>query len=296
MFAGLVDDLRERLSPLRSQVFPRIMLMELHDERLCGQLLKNHLPASDPIDAPLPALTCRQGMPLEKEPLGDLIGDLLVRDGLLDTYLLASLPPQAAHWRVTVWPFKTMPADPIKALRQLEPDLHLPFTLDEAFLDLQPLAGDPGRMLLAAAPQALVEAWIDVFNIAGAKLERLSPAQSCQFAALQPRLASEPAQRLVVLIDPQPESLRLVLLRAGLPVFERFLGGTSEAQLAELDRCLAFYRRQEPQLRDFSLWLTAPTDLQERLERSVGVPAELLDPDPFPSLVLQGLVSRGEEP
>lgn len=294
-----LEDLRLRLRPLQARMFPRQVLLELRDDALLGQVLTPDHAEPLSIEAPLPALTCRNGMPLEKEPLGDLIGDLLVRDGLIDAWVVASLPVAAVEWRWIVWPFSDMPDDPARALRQLNPPLHLSTPLDEAFIDLQPLpgtrgTGEPAQMLLAVAPRPLVNAWIDVFNLAGAHLDRLAPAQTCQLLALQSVLDGAPADLLSVLLDPQPEACRLLLLRQGLPVFERNLPPAGDPLVAELKRCLAFYRERDPAVRRTRLLLAGPL---EPLELALGVEAQSVGPqEPFASLVLQGLAVPEGQP
>ncbi|MCS5697727.1 pilus assembly protein PilM [Cyanobium sp. FGCU-52] len=292
MFSGLIDEVQDRLRPIRSQMFPSLVLLELDDDALQGQVLRRGQPEPVTLDVPLPPLTCKKGMPLEKEPLGDLIGDLLVRDNLLDAYLLVALPPAAAHWRVVAWPFDEMPEDPLEALRQVDPDLRFPFSLEEATLDLQPLPGRPGvpaRMLLAAAPTALVDAWVDVFNLAGAHLERLAPAQACEYLALLPLLAEAPDDELIAVLDHREGGCRLMVLRAGLPVFERVLPIGDEPLRLELERCLAFLRRRDPQARRLRLLLAAPFPLPPGLEDDLGTTAEVMSCEPYGSLVLKGL-------
>jgi len=292
VFSWLIDELQDRIRPIRSQMFPSLVLLVLDDDALQGQVVRRGQPMPVTLDVPLPPLTCRQGMPLEKEPLGDLIGDLLVRDNLLDGYLLVALPPAAVQWRVVAWPFAEMPDDPVEALRQVDPDLRLPFALREATLDLQPLpgrSGDQARMLLAAAPTALVDAWVDVFNLAGAQLERLAPAQACQYLALLPLLADASDDELIVVLDPREGGCRLMVLRAGLPVFERVLPIGDEPLRLELERCLAFLRRRDPQARGLRLLLAAPFQLPAGLEEDLGTTAELIASEPYGSLVLKGL-------
>lgn len=270
-------------------MFPQHVLLELQDTALRGQLLKNDVPLPVSLEAPLPALTCREGMPLEPEPLGDLIGDLLVNENQQDAYVHAVLPYKATHWRVIVWADGALPPDPDEALRQLDPELHLPFTLDEAYLDVQVLPGSPPQMLLVASPRKLVDGWIEVFSLAGAKLDRLAPAQSCLMAALADELAAAPPERLVVLLVPEEQACRLWLFHKGLPVFERSLPVGGDDLAEELKRCLSFYHRQQPELRSMQLLTTAVLRGQELVERSLGVSAQLLDWEPYGSLLLKGL-------
>ncbi len=286
----LVDRGKEALRPLRAQLFPRQVLLELHDESVRGQVLRHDRPEPVSLEAPLPPLTIRDGMPLEKDPLGDLIGDLMVRDDLIDHLVLAALPPSAVEWRVVVWPFEDWPEDPARALRQIDPALNLPYPIEEASIDLQPLPGEPGQMLLAAAPKRLVQGWIDVFALAGVQLERLAPAQSCQLCAISGLLQEAPADQLVALVDPDPEAgCRLLLIRDGAPVFERSLRGAGSVLADDLVRCVEFYRRQDAAVRGLRLLLTRPLEERSALESRLSVVAEELTADPFGSLVLQGL-------
>jgi hypothetical protein len=289
---GLKDDLEQRLRPVGSQLFPRQVLLELQDDSLRGQVLKSDVPEPVSIDLPLPPLTCRDGQPLEKEPLGDLIGDLLVRDGLLDGYVLASLPERAVEWRVIDWPFEAIPDEPIDALRRIDPALNLSVPLNDAYIDFQPLQGHSPRMLLAVASRALVEDWIQVFNLAGAQLERLAPAQSCRLAAIQSLLDQAPDDELTLLLHSLEAGARLLLAHRGVPVFEWVLPDDEEGQVVEVNRCVGFYRRQDPQVRRLRLLLSEPFPVQERLQDALGVKAEILTPHPYGSLVLQGLAMR----
>jgi len=286
----LIEGWREQLRPVRAKMFPRQVLLELHDDYMRGQVLVDDRPQPVSIDVPLPALTIKNGLPLEKEPLGDLIGDLLVRDGLIDHFVLVALPPAAVQWRVVVWPFEDWPEDPATNLRQIAPPLNLPFDLESAYLDLQPLPGDQSQMLLAAAPKALVDGWIDVFSLAGVQLERLAPAQSCQLAAIASLMAATPADQLVVLVDPDPPGpCRLLLVLGGVPVFERSMASEGSALVNQLVRSVDFYRRQDSAVRGLRLLLTRPLAVLPQLESRLSVSAEQLSPEPFGSLVLQGL-------
>jgi hypothetical protein len=290
--SGLFQDLIERVRPLATLMFPRLVLLEIDDQGLRGHVLRNDRPEPLSLRAPLPALTCREGMPLEKESLGDLVGDLLLSEQQLDAYVMAVLPFEACYWRVLVRPFPEPPDDPIEALQQLDPPLNLPFSLAEASIDLLPLAGHPDQMLMVAAPRRLVDAWIDVFRLAGAKLERLSPAQGCLMAALSGHLLACDDDELVALVMPWNNDCLLWFFHQGVPVFERLLPADGPELIDELRRCLAFYHRQEPGLRQLRLLQTQRLDVQMELEQELGVRAEILSPEPYGSLLLQGLAIR----
>jgi hypothetical protein len=144
-------------------------------------------------------------------------------------------------------------------------------------------------------PRKLVDDWIEVFTLAGAKLDRLAPAQSCRLAAVSALLEGAPADELTLLIHPLPAGARLLLLRRAEPVFDWVLPEREDDLVREVNRCVAFYRRQDPSVRRLRLLLSAPLEGQEKLQDSLGVRAEILTPEPYGSLVLQGLAMAESE-
>lgn len=290
-FSGIVEDLQDRLRPISAQMFPQLVLLEINDVGMRGQLLRNNQPRPLSLMAPLPAMTCREGMPLEKESLGDLVGDLLLSEKQLEAYVLAVLPFEASHWRVLVRPFSEIPPDPIEALRLLDPPLNLPLTLEDAYIDLQPLPGRPELMLLVASPRRLVDGWVDVFRLAGVKLDRLAPAQGCLFAAIGEQLITSDDDELVAMLMAGESDASLWLFHQGVPVFERPLPEDGDLLIGELERCLAFYHRQEPGLRSLRLLQSATLENQQELEETLGVTAEIVTGAPFGSLLLKGLAA-----
>lgn len=275
-----------------AQMFPQLVLLEIADSGLRGQNFCDGQPGPLSLIAPLPAMACREGMPLEKESLGDLLGDLLLSEKRLDAFVLAVLPFEASHWVVLVRPFDQQPEDPIEALRQLDPPLNLPVSLSDAYIDLQPLPGHPDQLLLVVSPRRLVDAWIDVFRLAGVKLDRLAPAQGCLIAAIQEQLLDSDDNELVALLLPAETECLLWLFHRGAPVFERPLPESGDELIDDLMRCLAFYHRQEPGLRALRLLQTRTLANQRELESCVGVTAEILSAAPYGSLLLRGLAAR----
>lgn len=285
----LLEDLRERLRPLKTRLFPQQVLLQLSDEAVVGQPLLNGQPGPISIDVPLPALTIKRGLPIEIEPLADLIGDLLVRDGLINAYVLASLPPVAVEWRVIDWAGRSVPEDGLAELRRLNPELGLAYPLEEATLDLRPLAGAPGKQLLACTRRVVVEGWIQVFHQAGTNLDRLACPQTCRLAALQGPLEGIPAGTLVLLVTASPQGGQLIAIRDGVPLFEWPLPAEAGAKVAEVQRCLAFLRREFADVRRVQLLLDGELAEQEALEAALDLPGQQVDCAPFGSLVMQGL-------
>ena len=72
--------------------------------------------------------------------------------------------------------------------------------------------------------------------------------------------------------------------------------GPGEALVDDLVRSIAFYRRQDSAVQDVRLLLTDPLPLRPQLEARLSLLAEEISPEPFGSLVLQGLAMPEAQP
>jgi Tfp pilus assembly PilM family ATPase len=285
VLAGIQDKWR----PLRAQLFPRVVMIDLSDHLVIGQSVKRGK-AVEPIwTAPIPARTCREGMPYLRDAVGDFLGDLLLEHGGIDAQLVVSLPRMASHWCVVDWPANQQPVESVDDLRDLNPDLGWSFSLEAAYLDVQPLPGRPSSSLVVAAERSIVEAWVEVFAIAGGTLQHLLPSQVCQMWGIQEQLEAAPANTLVVLLQPLDQQTNLIIWREGVPEFERLLPGAMSELIPALQRCLAFVQTQLASQASLRLLVAEPMPDLESLEQALGLEVELLDRDGFGSLALQGL-------
>lgn len=274
---GLVlEDWQERLQALKARLLPRAVVLAIEDHGLRGQVIAvDHAWA-----AALPQGLCQQGQPANTTALADFLGDLLLDHGLVAPRIRASLPPLAAQCRVIEWPLGEWPDEPVQAIRLLDPDLGLPFALEQAYLDLQPLPGPSVRSLLVAAPKRLVRDWITVFDGAGAQLERLQPTQMVEWQALQTLLSAGDRGVLQVLLALEPSMSRLLLVADGLPCFERqlaavgqpFEAGTVISLVTEVQRCIQFWHQRQglTAAAPERWWLHGPLADQEGLEALLG--------------------------
>ena len=285
VLAGLQNTWR----PLRAQLFPRLVMLDLSERLVLGQPVKRGQPQGPAWSAPIPARTCRNGVPQLVDAVGDFIGDLLLEHGGIDSQLVVSLPRQAAHWRVLERASAQQPVDSIDELRDLNPDLGLPFELDDAYVDVQPLPGNNSSSLVVAADRSVVEAWVEVFAIAGGTLQHLLPAQVCLMGALSKELETTPASTLVVLLQPLDQQTVLTIWRQGVPEFERLLPGAMPELLPALQQSLDFYRSHHAPKAPVRLLLSELMPDLEGLELALGLETELLEGDGFGSLALQGL-------
>jgi hypothetical protein len=295
----VVARLQEEWQTLRSELFPTKVVLDLSDLVLTAQRLPK---ANQPLDAPwivpLPAATCRGGRPLQTEALGDFIGDLLLSYGEIKALLSVILPAPACYWRALQWPLaasplSAWPLEPALQLRELQPDLGLPFALEQSWLDVMPVQGGDVDALVVAIERQLLADWLEVFNIAGVRLGRLVPAQVAWMVGLQERLLAANSTTLVGLLLPEPQALRLLVWRDGVPLYERLLSGELEQWLGQLEACLRFLRWQQGMQATGSIELLLAAGLaagqQERLQLGCPQPLELLDSGGYGNLALRGL-------
>lgn len=272
----MLEDWQERLQALRARLLPTSVVLAIEDHGLRGQVIARDQAWA----AALPYGLCQQGQPTNSTALADFLGDLLLDHGLISPRVRASLPPLATHCRVIEWPLGEWPDEAVAAIRLLDPDLGLPFPLEESYLDLQPLPGTPVRSLLVAAPKQLVRDWISVFDGAGAQLDRLQPTQMVEWQALRTLLTPADRGVLQVLLALEPTMSRLLLVADGLPCFERqlpavgqpFQPATVISLVAAVQRCIQFWRQRQglSQASPERWWLHGPLADQEGLEALLG--------------------------
>ncbi len=288
--ADLVEDLKGRWRVLQTKMFPQQVLLELHDTRVVGQALAKGQASPLSENLPLPAGTCKAGLPMEIEALADAIGELMLREKLIDAHVRAALPPEAVSWRVLDWAQAPAAEEAIATLRAMEPNLGFPFPLSEASIDVQPLPGSPDKLMVAAASHQVLEGWIEVFDQAGLNLDRLAPPQSCRLMALREQLAGFSPDQLVLVIAPKETRGRpLMAIRAGVPLFERILMERGDRLVAEIQRCVTFLRKEFAGIHELRLLLEGPLEERSSVEAALGEPFKEVEASPFASLVLSGL-------
>jgi len=275
--------------PLQMELFPRLMLLDFSDpELLIGQTFRRGRPDPEIWSASLPARTCRQGVPVAFDALGDFIGDLLLEHSAPDAPAVVALPRPVSHWRLLEWPDGLEPEDPVEALREREIPLGWPFSLEQAALAIQPLEQSPGASLVVGTSLQSLNAWIETFAISGTALRHLIPSQACVHMALQSLLDRSEPDVLVALLQPLADGVDLLIWRDGVPEFEQRLPADPEAMLQALLQVVDFCRSQ---LGDGPLRLLQAEPLQQAsvLEERLDLPVELVDRGEYGSLHLAGL-------
>lgn len=291
--AGLQAGLQDQWRSLRAELFPQLVLLDLSDPQLLiGQRLRNDKPEEPFWTAPVPARTCREGLPVAIDALGDFIGDLLLEHSTPGASLVVALPRQLGHWRVVSWPQGEEPVESGDDLRERQVNLGWPFSLEAGVLDVQPLDPAPGQSmgqaLVVGTSDEALEAWIEVFAVAGGSLRHLIPAQACLHMALQQTLAESPADGLVALLQPASRDCQLLVWRDGVPEFERTLPLAPEKLVPALAQALGFCTSRlgagPIRLLQGEL-LEAASAIEERLD----LPLEMVQRGEYGSLHLAGL-------
>jgi hypothetical protein len=276
--------------PLQMELFPRLMLLDFSDpELLIAQAIRRGRPDPDSWSAPLPARTCRQGVPVALDALGDFIGDLLLEHSVPDAGVVVALPREVSRWRVVEWPDGQEPEDPAEVIREQAVPLGWPFSAEGAALAVHPLEEAPGCSLVVGTPQPCLEAWVETFAIAGTVLRHLVPSQACLHMALQPIFDRSDPDALVALFQPVEDGLDLLVWRDGVPEFEQRLPAQPEALTAAVLRALAFCRSRFGDGGGLRLLQAEPLQQASLLEERLDLPVELVDRGDYGSLHLAGL-------
>lgn len=271
---------QERLQSWRGQLLPPQVLIDLDDTavRIAALAFGRTGRMRQTLSVALPDGACVGGMPRQVTAIGDFIGDLLVEHGLVQAEVQACLPPAACRWRLLEWPQATAPDDPLAVLREQQPDLRLDWDLAAMYADVVPLAGAPGQWLLTAAPKDLVRAWQQVFDLAGAQLMRLEPAQSCERRAMGLLWREDGHQGTLdgtvdLVLALEARGSWLWLAHNGMPEADWWLPhlpfpvtATALTDLADaLGQRRRFWQQHHADVRRWRCWLHGPLSQQEGL-------------------------------
>ena len=235
----VLSGLQDQLAPLKSWLFPRRVYLQLEDQAFTAMVLDGERVAWLE-RVPLPEGLCVDGEPKAVEALGDLLGDLLVERCFPGARVKAVLPRTATAWRVIEWPDASWPEHPELVVRQQQLELDLPWSLQDADLQLEPLVGAPPRSLLVAVQRSVLEAWIEVCNQAGVVLDGLEALPICLWRAVSSQIQA--GEGVQVLLQLEPDQSWLLALDQGQPLGEWSMQAASDPE--ELSLALARWRRR----------------------------------------------------
>jgi type IV pilus assembly protein PilN len=199
----------------------------------------------------MPADCCRDGLPMQRESLGEHCADLLLDSGLPPTSVDLELlmPVEACQWRLLAGEGASSLTS-LADVRSQQPLLEWPFRLDDGYLAAMTTPGGADAQLLVGVQRLMLQAWVDVAEAADLSLRRVDWLLASAWRGLVGSFDQIPAD-LIWLVR-QSGGWRVLLLKNGLPELDRLIGdgeldpaqSRPEALRQQLERTLSSWDAQ----------------------------------------------------
>ena len=214
-----------------------------------------------------PSDSIREGQPLQRDAIADLLAELLFDCEVFGAQLELVLPILGSHWRVLEGLDSEQPID-VAELLAATTDLDWPLEFAESYVAISPCVD---QSLLVGCPRSLLQAWIDVVDMADLPLRRVDWMVSCAQRGLMLEHPDWLGDLAWVFTD--ASSYRLVVIRAGIPELDCRLQFDNDADLVlELRRRVAAWQALSGSSLPLAWCLCLPQELLTLLE-------PLIDPD-----------------
>ena len=214
-----------------------------------------------------PSDSIRDGHPLQRDAIADLLAELLFDCEVFGAQLELVLPILGSHWRVLEGLDSEQPID-VAELLAATTDLDWPLEFAESYVAISPCVD---QSLLVGCPRSLLQAWIDVVEMADLPLRRVDWMVSCAQRGLMLEHQDWLGDLAWVFTD--ASSYRLVVIRAGIPELDCRLQFDNDADLVlELRRRVAAWQALSGSSLPLGWCLCLPQELLTLLE-------PLIDPD-----------------
>lgn len=209
---------------------------------------------------------CRDGQPMQKEAMGELLADLFLDADLMGSQVELVLPLESCDWRVL---------NGIN-LDQLAIEDRSPSWLDDLNWSLEPsnsyvsLANCAADVLAIGVPRVLMQAWIDVVEMADQPLRRVDWTLSSALRGLMLQLNDWKGD-LAWLIHGQ-RGLRLVLIRDGVPEVDYPIQITEPVVMRqELRRVVSAWQSLTIRFTGLGWWLSLPDHMVDMVLPMIDV-------------------------
>ena len=204
----------------------------------------------------LPPDCCRDGVPLLPELIGDFLGELLLDCDLPGAQIELLLPHSACCWRL----FEAGSSEPdqgLAAARSYLAGLQESVEPDDLDVSFQQVGDD---WLVVGVPKPVLQAWIDVADMADVPLRRVEWSVLTALRTLQRSLAGDWADDLAWVIQASgQQGCRLVLVRDGVPEVDRLVR-TTDGLSDVISTTASAWRRLDAQTSRPLAWLTCVAD------------------------------------
>ena len=199
-----------------------------------------------------PEGVCRDGVPLQREAVGELIADLIFDCDCPGAELVLCLPLEAASWCVV----DGYGADGSPGLLPHALQSHdLPFDLAESYVTSSPVQE---ALAVVGVPRSLIQGWSEVAELADLPLRRVDWLLTTAQRALH-QLTHMWDGDLAWLVE-EEKSLRLLLFRQGVPEVDHALDALDPlARWREIRACVAEWQACA-WTSSLGWWLTVPAE------------------------------------
>ena len=194
---------------------------------------------------------CRDGVPLQREAVGELIADLIFDCDCPGGELVLCLPLDAASWCVDDG--YGMDGSPGLMPQALQP-VELPFDLAESYITSSPVQE---ALAVVAAPRSLIQGWSEVAELADLPLRRVDWSLTAAQRALHQLTQAWDGDLAWLVRD--GKSMRLLLRRQGVPEVDHALEQLDPlACQREIRACVAAWQCLVDTPSALGWWLSVP--------------------------------------
>ena len=196
---------------------------------------------------------CRDGVPLQREAVGELIADLVFDCDCPGAELVLCLPLPAASWCVVDgYGSDGSPGLVPQALQSVE----LPFGLAESYVTSSPVQE---ALAVVGVPRSLIQGWSEVAELADLPLRRVDWSLTAAQRALDQLTQAWDGDLAWLVIE--EKSLRLLLFRQGVPEVDHALEELDPlACQREIRSCVAGWQARADMPSVLGWWLSLPSE------------------------------------
>jgi len=220
---------------------------------------------------------CRDGMPLQRDAVGELIADLILDCDCPGAELVLCLPVDAASWCVVDG---CGTDDSPGLMPQLLKAVELPFDLSESYVTSSPVQD---ALAVVGVPRSLIEAWSEVMQLADLPLRRVDWSLTAAQRTLQQLTLAWDGDLAWLVVE--NNSFRLVLFRQRVPEVDHvFNKGERSACQREIRTLVSAWRDRDPSSSELGWWLSVKSEhFDDWLMLVDGSSGELCLNEPLPS-------------
>ena len=192
---------------------------------------------------------CRDGVPLQREAVGEFIADLIFDCDLPGAELVLCLPLRAAAWCV-IDGYRSDGA-PGLLPSSLE-SVDLPFDLAESYITSSPVQD---ALAVVGVPRSVIQGWSEVAELADLPLQRVDWSLTAAQRALLQLTQSWQGDLAWLVVEEQ--SIRLLLLRDQVPEVDHLLEADEPvACQREIRACVAAWQACVSMPRALGWWFS----------------------------------------